>query len=248
MKSQEITINAKTSTNVVMEDETVGLEEVVAIGYGTQKKVSLTGAVTSVNSAKLEAIPTSSLSNSLAGRAPGVTITNNSGFVGASSDILIRGKGTFNNTSPLYVIDGIISDKTSFDVLDANEVDNISFLKDASSASIYGSRAASGVVLVTTKKGKIQKPVFSYRGSYTMQQPTKPLQSYTAAQELQYNNDYSATYGNPLPNSQEILNYFKDKSYNLMDYVWRDPSSQQHDLSVNGGSEKPYLLHDGRLQ
>ena len=237
MKSQEVNVAGKTTVNVKMEEETIGLEEVVAVGYGTQKKVSLTGAVTSVNSVKLESIPTSSLSNTLAGRAPGVTISNNSGFVGASSDILIRGKGTYNNTSPLYVIDGIISDKTDFDVLDPNEVDNVSFLKDAASASIYGSRAASGVVLVTTKKGIIQKPVFSYKGSYSLQQTTKPVQSFTATEELQYANDEAVTYGNTEPYDSEIFDYFKDKSYNLMDYIWRDPSSQQHDLSVNGGSE-----------
>jgi len=238
MKIQEIVIGSRTEINVVMEEESIGIREVVAIGYGTQKKVSLTGAITNVNSEEIESIPTSNLSNTLAGRAPGVTISSNSGFVGSSSDILIRGKGTYNNTSPLYVIDGIVMDKTDFDVLDPNEVDNVSFLKDAATASIYGSRAANGVVLVTTKKGKIQKPVFNFKSSYSLERPTEPLQSYTASEQIKYQNDVAITYGEAIPNNQEIINYFKDKSYQLMDYIWRDPSSQQHNLSVNGGNDK----------
>jgi TonB-dependent starch-binding outer membrane protein SusC len=237
MTTQEIPTEGRSLIDVVLKEQAIGLDEVVVVGYGTQKKVSITGSIATVNTTKLEAIPTSNLSNTLAGRAVGVTISSNSGFVGSSSDILIRGKGTYNNTSPLYVINGIIADKTSFDVLDPNEVENVSFLKDAASASIYGSRAASGVVLVTTKKGKAQKPVFSYIGSYTVQRTTKPIQSYTATQELQYANDEAETYGNAKPYTQEIFDYFKDKNYDLMDYVWRNPSSQQHDLSVTGGSE-----------
>jgi TonB-linked SusC/RagA family outer membrane protein len=237
MKSLEINVGNRETINMALTEEVVGLEEVVTIGYGTQKKVSLTGAITNITSDKLELIPTSNLSNTLAGRVPGVTISSNSGFVGATSDILIRGKGTYNNTTPLYVIDGIISDKTSFDVLDPNEVDNISFLKDASSASIYGSRAASGVVLVMTKKGKVQKPVFRYQVSTSTERPTRPLQSYTASDQIKYQNDVAITYGNPVPNSQEVIDYFKDKSYSLLDYIWRNPTSQQHDLSVNGGTE-----------
>lgn len=237
MKTQEIFVEGKTKINIKMEEETVGLEEVVAIGYGTQKKVSLTGAITNINTEEIESIPTSNLSNTLAGRAPGVMITNNSGFVGAGSDILIRGKGTSNDTSPLYVIDGILTDKTAFDVLDPNEVESVSFLKDAASSSIYGSRAANGVVLVSTRKGKIQKPIFTYKGTYTLQRTTKPLQSFTSLEELQYANDAAVTLGNPEPNTDEIFEYFQDKSYELADYIWQNPFSQQHNLSVNGGSE-----------
>lgn len=235
--TERIPYTGQNIIDVKLSPDVLKLEEVVVVGYGTRKKVSVTGAIASVNSAKIESIPASNLSNTLAGRAPGVTIVNNSGFVGSSSDILIRGKGTYNNTNPLFVVDGIIVDKTDFDVLDPNEVENVSFLKDAASASIYGARAASGVILVTTKKGKIQKPSFNYRSSFSTERPTMPLQSYSASEQIQYQNDVATTYGNPLPNSQEIIDYFKDKSYELMDYVWRNPSSQQHNLSVNGGSE-----------
>lgn len=237
MKTQEIATGGKTTINIALTEDAIGIEEVVAVGYGTQKKVSLTGTITTVNAQQIESIPASNLSNTLAGRAPGVTITKSSGFAGATSDILIRGKGTFNNTSPLYVIDGIIMDKTDFDVLDPNEVENISFLKDAATASIYGSRAASGVVLVTTKKGKIQKPVFNYKVSVSTDRTTRPIQDWTATDDLKYQNDAAATLGNPVRYSQEILDYFKDKSYSAIDYVWQNPTSKQHDLSVNGGND-----------
>lgn len=236
-RQESIQVAGLSIINVRLSPDIQALEEVVVVGYGTQKKVSLTGAISSVNASKLEAISTTNLSTTLAGRVPGVTISSNSGFVGASADILMRGKGTYNNTAPLYVIDGIISDKTDFDVLDPNEVEGISFLKDAASASIYGSRAASGVVLVTTKKGVVQKPIFGFKTSYTLQTPTKPIQSYTSLEQLTYLNDNAVTYGNPKPYGQEIFDYFKDKNYQLMDYLWRDPTAKQYDLSVNGGSE-----------
>ncbi len=235
--SQEIAVGTQSAININLAADVTALDEIVVVGYGTQKKVSLTGSVASVSSEDIESIPTSNLSNTLAGRAPGVTIVQTSGFVGSSSNISIRGNGSLNATSPLYVIDQIVSSKAEFDVLDPNEVESVSFLKDAATAAIYGARSANGVVLVTTKKGKIGKPVFNYKGFFTMAQPTKPIQSYTATEQLEYRNDNAETFGNPLPISQEIFDYFKDKNYELNDYIWRDPSSQQHNLSVNGGSE-----------
>ncbi len=238
MISQKVPLNGKTAIDIVMEEDAIGIGEVVAIGYGTQKKVSLTGNIASVDAEEIQSIPTTNLSNALAGRAPGVTITSNSGLVGSTSDILIRGKGTFNNTTPLYVIDGIVVDKADFDALSPDEVENISFLKDAATASIYGSRAASGVVLVTTKSGKNQQIVFNYKVSFSTDRPTRDLPYWTATDDLEYQNDLAETWGNPIPYDQEIFDYFKDKTYYLMDYVWQNPGSQQHDLSVNGGNEK----------
>ena len=236
-KTQEVPVAGKKLINVTMVAEEIGLEEVVTIGYGTSKKISLTGSVTSVKADKLETIPTSNLSNLLEGRAPGVQIINNSGFVGATSSIEIRGKGSWNNEPPLYVIDNIVVSKSDFDALDPNEVSSISFLKDAATASIYGARASGGVVLVSTKKGRNQKPRFNFKGTYTFQEPTRPLQNYTATQELTYWNDKMETLGHAKPWGPEIFDYFKDKSYNVNDYIWHDPSSQQYNLSVNGGSE-----------
>ncbi|MGK6353300.1 SusC/RagA family TonB-linked outer membrane protein [Parapedobacter sp. DT-150] len=212
------------------------LEEVVIVGYGTQKKSNLTGAVSAVNAKELTNISPSNLSNTLAGRAPGVNVTNTSGLSGATSSIRIRG----GFGEPLYVIDGVVRDKAAFDALEAFEVDQMSFLKDAATASIYGSRAGNGVVLVTTRKGTQQKPTFTFQSNYTIGTPTMPLLSdlTTATDELIYQNRVAEFNGTPLPNGEEEFAYFQDKSYNVHDFIWRNPTSHRQSLSVSGGSER----------
>ncbi|RAK03202.1 TonB-linked SusC/RagA family outer membrane protein [Larkinella arboricola] len=234
---QEVAVGNETSLSISLAPDAQSLSEIVVVGYGTQSKASLTGAVGSVKGEAIASIPTAALSNTLAGRVPGVNVVGNSGFVGAPSTIQIRGVGSFNNTAPLYVIDGIVQSKALFDALAPNEVESISILKDAATASIYGARGANGVVLVKTKSGKAQKPVFSYSTVFSAQRTTRPLQSYSATEELQYINDQAETFGNPKPITQEIFDYFKDKSYSILDQIWQNPTSQQHDFSVNGGSE-----------
>jgi TonB-linked SusC/RagA family outer membrane protein len=233
--TQTIQVNGKTSFIIELREDTQKLDEVVVIGYGTQKKVNLTGAITSVKAETLENMPTNNLSNALAGRAPGVTVSGSSGMAGASSSIRMR--GSFGE--PLYVINNVIKDKSDFDALDPNEVDNISFLKDAASASIYGSKAGNGVVLVTTKSGnKGQKPVFEYKGSYSVSNTTRPLQDYSATDELIYANRVQQTKGFEPIFGSDIFEYFQDKSYNVNDYIWQNPTAKQHNISVNGGSDK----------
>ena len=241
--TQEVNPNGKSIVKVVLKEDTKVIDEVVVVGYGTQKKVNLTGSIAAIKTSDLENIPVSNLSNALAGRAPGVTITNNSGFAGASSSIRVR--GSFGE--PLYVINGVIRDKTSFDSLDPNEVESINILKDAASASIYGSKAGNGVVLVTTKKGSDQKPMFQYKGSYTAASTTRPIQDFSATDELIFLNKVAA-YQNShlevpdpnfqLPYGQSIFDYFKDKSYNINDLLWQNPWNQEHNISVNGGNDR----------
>ncbi|EON77969.1 TonB-dependent receptor [Lunatimonas lonarensis] len=236
-QSQRVTLGSQTSLNIVLREDLSSLQEVVVVGYGTQEKAKLTGSVASVKADDIDFIPTSNLSNLLAGRAPGVQIVQSSGFAGAPSSISIRGSAAIAGSSPLYVIDNVIRSRVDFDALDPNEVESISFLKDAATAAIYGARAANGVVLVTTRQGTTGKPVFNYKSFFTTSRPTMPLPRYTATQELEYINSVAETFGNPLPISEEIFRYFEDKNYELNDYIWRNPSSQQHNLSVNGGTE-----------
>ncbi|SMD11767.1 TonB-linked outer membrane protein, SusC/RagA family [Pedobacter nyackensis] len=219
----------------------------ISVGYGTLKKTSVTGAVSTVNAKDFQSTPTSSLSNLLAGRLPGAQIVNNSGFVGANSNILVRGVGSgTGGTYPLVVIDNVVASRTDFDVLDANEVESITLLKDAGTAAIYGSRAANGVLLVKTRSGGInQKAEFTLKAYTSTDRTTKPIPGYTATDELVYkNNQYihqQEIAGQPigaLPYGQAAFDYYKDKSYHLMDYVWRNPSAQQYDLTVSGGSEE----------
>ncbi len=231
--TQEITIATQRIINVQLVENAADVEEVVVVGYGVQKKVNLTGSISSVSTENIKNIPAANLSNVIAGRAPGVTAVGTSGLAGASSSIRIR--GSFNE--PLYVINGILSGKADFDALDPNEVETINFLKDAATASIYGSKAGNGVVLVTTKRGVSQKPLFEYKTSFSTSNPTKPIQDYSAAQEIEFLNQVAVTQGQPKPYGQEVLDYFKDKSYNINDYIWQSPSVQQHNVSARGGSE-----------
>lgn len=230
---KEIEVGRQTVINLTMEEDVSKLDEVVVVGYGTQKKVNLTGSVTSVKTEQLNNIPAANLSNTIAGRAPGITAIGTSGLAGASSSIRVRG----SFAEPLYVINGIIKSKADFDALDANEVESINFLKDAASASIYGSKAGNGVVLITTKAGIIQKPSMEYKGSFTTARTTRPIQSYTATQEIEFVNRIAESQGLDRPYGSEIYEYFKDKSYDINDYIWQNPSIQQHNLGLRGGSE-----------
>ncbi len=137
------------------------LGEVIVVGYGTQKKVDLTGAVTSIKADKLKDFPTTNLSTALAGRLSGVYVDQTNGVPGIPSSLIIRSASSWNDAPPLYVIDGVVLDKYYFDRLSANEISYITILKDAASSAIYGSRATGGVVLVTTKKGIIGKPIIT---------------------------------------------------------------------------------------
>ena len=233
---KNVEVGNKTSFDIVLLEDSKKLEEVVIVGYGTQKKVNLTGSITAVNASELSGISTSNLSNTLAGRAPGVNITGNSGLMGASSNIRIRG----GFGEPLFVIDGIVRDKDAFDALEVNEIDQLSFLKDAATASIYGSQAGNGVVLVTTKGGTQQKPMFNYQGSYTFMTPTQELFSdmFTATDELIYQNRVAQYQGLATPNGEKEFEYFKDKNYNVIDYIWQTPWNKKHSVSVSGGNEK----------
>lgn len=233
---KDVEVGNKTSFDIVLLEDSKKLEEVVIVGYGTQKKVNLTGSITAVNASELSGISTSNLSNTLAGRAPGVNITGNSGLMGSSSNIRIRG----GFGEPLFVIDGIVRDKEAFDALEVNEIDQLSFLKDAATASIYGSQAGNGVVLVTTKGGTQQKPMFNYQGSYTFMTPTQELFSdmFTATDELIYQNRVAQYQGLATPNGEKEFEYFKDKNYNVNDYIWQTPWNQKHSVSVSGGNDK----------
>lgn len=234
---QEIPVTDKSDYTITLKEDSKKLDEVVVVGYGTQKKVNMTGSITAIKTSELSSIATSNLSNTLAGRAPGVNITGNSGLAGASSDVRIR--GGFGD--PLYVIDGIVRDKAAFDALEANEIDQLSFLKDAATASIYGSQAGNGVVLVTTKAGdSSSKPIFNYQGSYTFMRPTMELlaDKYTATDELIYQNRAAEFKGTAIPNGEKEFAYFKDRSYDVNDYIWQNPWNTKHSLSVSGGSER----------
>ena len=241
--TQEVEIGNRTVIDVVLEPDVTALGEVVVVGYGTQKKATLTGSTVTVNAEDLALIPTGQISNTLAGRAQGVQIINNSGFAGSNSSINIRG----TNIGALYVIDNVISDKSQFDVLDANEIESISFLKDAATAAIYGARAAGGVVVVTTKTGKKGKVKFTYSSNFSISKPTMPLpDDVTAEDEVRHTNNSSVNNGRQPIYGEDVLAWAKKTHYpTINDMFWRDATTMLHNLTLSGGSEKVKYFFSG---
>ena len=244
--------------SVVLKEDTQALEEVVVVGYGVQKKVNLTGSVGNVSLKDLGDRPITNASNALQGTVSGVYALQKSGQPGADGAVInIRGVGTLNNSDPLVLIDGFPG---SMSDVDAADISSISVLKDAASAAIYGNRAANGVVLITTKKGKAGKVSLSYNGYFGVQEATalpKTLNSY----------EYTTLYNEACRNSGQQEKYLPeqiqkykdgtDPMYPSIDYfdVYYDKASMQnHRLNVTGGSETfqyaimlGYLDQDGIL-
>lgn len=171
----EITVGSQSVINIALESSKVMLSEIVVIGYGTVRKSDLTGSVGSVKAKDLTKITSLNAEQSLQGKVAGVQVTSTSGAPGATPSVRIRGVGTFNNSSPIYVVDGVILDNISF--LNSADIASMEVLKDASATSMYGSRGANGVILITTKTGKIgdEKTTFSYSGEYGMQNLSKKI-------------------------------------------------------------------------
>ncbi|WP_233219169.1 SusC/RagA family TonB-linked outer membrane protein [Adhaeribacter arboris] len=188
-QTQELAVNNRTTINVSLAPDTKALQEVVVVGYGTQKKETVTGSVATVKGAELQKSPAINLSNSIAGRMPGVIATNGSGEPGYDgSAIRIRGSNTLGNNDALIVIDGVPARAGGFERLNPADIENISVLKDAS-AAIYGSRAANGVILITTKRGKSGKPELSYSYNQGWAQPTIVPKMATATQYAEMVNE-----------------------------------------------------------
>src|SRR6056300_278234 len=181
--STEITVGSNSVIDVVLQEDAQALDEVVVTGYGTQSKREITGAVTTVDAEERTAIPATTFSQQLQGRASGVTIINDA-TPGGEATVRIRGFGPIGNNNPLYVIDGVPSQSQGN--LNPNDIESLQVLKDASAASIYGSRAANGVIIITTKKGKAGAPKITYNGYYGIQNAAKDVEALNAAELGKY--------------------------------------------------------------
>jgi TonB-linked SusC/RagA family outer membrane protein len=240
---QEITVTDQTTVSVKLAEEMQSMDEVVIVGYGTQRKVTLTGSVATISPSEIQEIPASNLSNALSGRLPGVYIYQSmGGRPGNSSSLNIRSTSSWNGGSPLYVIDGVIRDKFAFDGLDASDVESLSILKDGASTAIYGSRASNGVVLVSTKKGRIGKPVISYSGSVGVTELTTIPPVQNAYNHATYINDALTVAGFDSNDmrwyADDELEYFKNHSYDWLELAWKTPVITQHSLNVSGGNNQ----------
>lgn len=243
-KNQEIAVKGRDKIDIRLADDSELLDEVVVVGYMTQKKGLVTGAVSSMKmDEKLNTLPTTSAGNILVGKLAGVSVSTPNGLPGAAPSISIRTGSSWNDQNVTYVIDGVVRGGGDFNNLSPNEIEDITVLKDAASAAIYGSRSAGGVIIVTTKKGTRGKPVFNYSYGYSIDTRTKnsDLTSGVEVAEL-----YGRINGEADPAgwawSQEEIDHIRTINngwgYDQLDAVWRNPVTQTHNFSVNGGSEK----------
>jgi len=234
--SKEIIVNDRTTISVSLTLKPNSLNDVVVVGYGTQKKGTITGAISSVKSEDITVAPVASTINSLAGRLPGLISQQSSGQPGADqASISIRGFG-----SAIWIVDGVESD---FNNIDPNEIESISILKDGA-ASIYGSRAGNGVILVTTKRGKAGKPDITFNSSYTLQDNTYMAEPVSSAEYAELENELYANEGKQAPYTQDQINKYaagNDPAYPNTNWekVATKPFAPQtnQNLSVRGGSD-----------
>ncbi|NDV60457.1 TonB-dependent receptor [Bacteroides sp. 519] len=241
---QEVVWNGSPLMLTLKEDSEL-LDEVVVVGYGTQKKVNLTGSVSSVSSKDIQDIPVANTATLLQGRMPGLVLTQNGAQAGNDNpEIRIRGIGTFGQNNPMLLIDGVEGTLSQISDIPSGDIDNISVLKDAASAAIYGVRAANGVILITTKRGKAGKVNVNYSGNYTLQTPgitPNFVDGYNWA--LMKNEVAPGTF---LDEGLRKLQDGSDPDHyantDWLDAVMRNAGMHQHHLSVSGGNENTHYM------
>lgn len=258
-KTKEVAVGGKTKLTVTLDDDSKALDEVVVVGYGVQKKAHLTGAISQIKTTEVEDLPAGNIATAISGRILGVGVSGGTSRPGSPANLTVRqpiGAAKDGGTSgPLYVIDDIVQidglgqpDVSLFNSLDPSEIETISILKDAS-AAVYGSRAANGVVLVKTKRGKSGKPVISYSGSYATNDATYMPKMMNAFQFGQYVNIMNGPNGilAPIGNenyrkafSDDELEYYKANNIRntRLESAWKSSYTTRHTLNVSGGSDK----------
>lgn len=240
--SQEVSVPKNGELKVVLKEDTETLEEVVVVGYGTQKKANLSGSVSSVDSEQLQNRPIQNVSSGLQGLMPGVTITGTNGAPGMDSgNIRVRGTGTLNSASPYILIDGVESE--TMGGLDPNDIASISVLKDAASAAIYGSKAANGVILITTKRGSTGKPKISYSGYISFQNTTETIDRLSSYEYASMYNDALKSEDKAPRFTPDEIQKFKDgtdpnyPNTDWYDLAYKTGIQHRHNINISGGNE-----------
>jgi TonB-linked SusC/RagA family outer membrane protein len=249
MKMKEMVVGEKSTINIVLEEETIGLDEVVAIGYGTVKRSDLTGSVSKINSDQFERVTTTNPLQALQGRISGLTVTPNSGQPGAGNSVMIHGSQSINGTnSPIYVVDGTISE--NIDNINTQDIETLTVLKDASTVAIYGSRAANGVILVTTKRGTKSKiPTISFSTRQSIQQESNLKMNYVNADQwLELITEAYTNSGQSVKWTDADLAAYKGVDVSWPQAVMRTGVLSSYDLSVESAGDKSnYLVSVGYL-
>lgn len=241
--TQSLTVKDATPLQIVLKEDTETLDEVVVVGYGVQKKSVVTASIAKVSSDDLASTAPTRMDNALKGLAAGVTVTSSSGQPGAAAQIRVRGIGTINNSDPLYIVDGMPIEG-GLDYLNPNDIASIEVLKDAASGAVYGARAANGVILVTTKTGKIGATKVSYDFSYGWQNAWKKRDVLNASQyAMMINEGYTNAGMDPKYSNPNAYGTGTD----WQDLVFNDNAPMMnHQLSVSGANEKvSYLFSAG---
>ena len=214
---KEVAVGNQSIINVSMTSDVSALEEIIVTGYGSQSKRDITGSVTTVNARDLQSVPATTFAQQLQGRASGLNIVNDA-TPGGNATVRIRGFGTIGNNDPLFIIDGVPTENQGN--LNPNDIETIQILKDASSASIYGSRAANGVVIITTKRGKVGKPVISFNAYYGTQKSSNDVEAMNAKELGEYLYLADKYAGKPLPITHGQYTFGPNGEVTLPDYVF----------------------------
>lgn len=233
-QTQQIPVNGRSTIDVAMEPATVQAgDELVVVGYGIQRKSDLTGSVTSVGGDELADIPTSSVTDALQGKVSGVHVIPEDGRPGAQPQVRIRGVGTLNDASPLYVVDGMLLNDISF--LSSSDIESMEVLKDASAASIYGARGANGVIIITTRQGSQGEPQINLNSSYGFQQVANKLDLANAQEFATLLNESEMNAGRPpvFENPDQL-----GEGTDWQDLIFRESAPiQKHNIGIGGGTD-----------
>ncbi len=235
-ETKEVTVGGRRDFQLSLSSQSQSLNDVVVVGYGTQKKSVVTGSISSVHASDLEDQPVYRVEDALQGRTTGLTIAASSGQPGSAPTVRIRGTTSINNSDPLYVVDGVPLDDGGFDYLNAGDIESIEVLKDAASAAIYGARAASGVILVTTKKGKAGQMRVSYNGYFGTQAPARKLHLLDATEYATLRNESASAAGGGIlfPDPASL-----GKGTDWQAQIFNNSASEMsHELSLSGGTDK----------
>lgn len=234
---KEVVVGEATNITVSLDEDTNKLDEVVIIGYGSQKKSVVTGAISSIKGSELEEVPILRVDDALQGRTSGVVVAANSGQPGSSATVRVRGITSLNDgaNEPLWVVDGVVVDKGGLGYLSQSDIASIEVLKDASSQAIYGARAAAGVILITTKKGRSGELKVSYNGFYGTSSPAKKLELTNAQQYAELlNESYTNALKDPLFDDPASLGVGTDWQNEIFNQAAK---RQNHELSISGGND-----------
>ena len=248
--TQEVAIGNKTKFAITLQEDSKILGEVVAVGYGAAKKTNLTGAVSTVKMTEIDGLPISNAATALQGRMAGVTVSSFTGQPGKNDPVIrIRGIGTFGSNAPLVVIDGVPNEVGALGDISVDDIETISVLKDAASASIYGVRAANGVILVTTKRGAAGKPKIQYRATYSTQTPLIKPRYMDGVQYATAYNDFLTETGAGPAFTEAMIQKIKDQSdpnnfanVDWFDEVYKPAPLNMQFLSASGGTEATKYL------